>query len=231
MTFKYIILSFLAFVSTNCLAQKDTISRTNKTINKEVFEVPSVKLGVGFCNLLDLYEGTIQQWNGFDDIDLSGSKGDNTNFDIAYGLLLSIPVSLNHEIDIDLSTGKMTSHNTNQYVKTKVSMLDIHYCRYLTKYKSPNTFNTRLFVQIGLGATSYKAERYFVKDDGLFSKTDGICLNNAASFGCLFNINERIQLNLQTGVVFNYADGFDGYDNQSVGDIMLKSGVGVRISL
>ena len=224
---KYIFLPFCIIVSLSCYSQKDT----SNLVSKEALEEPSVKIGIVFSNLLDLYEGTTQQWNGFDDIDLYGGKGEYTNFDIGYGLLLEIPVNQHNEIDIELSTGKMTAQKENQYLQTEVSMLNIHYCTYLSRYKNPNTFNTRLFIQMGVGATSYKAERYFVKDNGLFSKSEGICLNNTASLGCMFTINNRLQFSLQTGTIFNYADGFDGYDSESVGDLMLKSSLGMHISL
>ena len=110
-------------------------------------------------------------------------------------------------------------------------MLNLYYRRYLTKSQNSNKLYARLYCQLGLGFTLYKAERYFVKDNGLFSMTDGICHNNSASLGCMFNLSEKFQVSLSTGTILNYSDGFDGYDNKKVGDLMLKSGLGLHFSL
>jgi hypothetical protein len=224
--FLFTILTFSSY------AQKDSISlAVNKKASNDVLDAPKMNVGIIFSNLLDLYEGTTRQLNGYDDIDLYGSNGDYTNFDMSYGLLLEIPITQKSGLGIELNTGKMTSQKETQYLKTELSMLNIHYRKYLTKYKNSTNFNARFYLQIGLGATRFKAERYFVVDNGLFSKTEGVCLNNSASLGCMFNINPKIQISLATGAMFNYADGFDGYDNQTIGDLMLKSGLGVHFNL
>jgi hypothetical protein len=224
--FLFTILTFSSY------AQKDSISlAVNKKESNDVLDAPKMNVGVVFSNLLDLYEGTTSQLNGFNDIDLYGSNGDYTNFDMSYGLLLEIPITQKSGLDIELNTGKMTSQKETQYLKTELSMLNIHYCRYFTKSKNYTNYDARFYLQIGLGATRFNAERYFVVDNGLFSKTEGVCLNNSASLGCMFKINPKIQISLATGAMFNYTDGFDGYDNQTIGDLMLKSGLGVHFNL
>jgi hypothetical protein len=221
---KYTSLLILALLSVTSYAQKEPrVARS--TI------APPIKVGVVTYNLLDLYEGTTQQFNGFEDIDLYGSKGEYTKFDMAYGVLVEIPLNDKGGLDIELNTGKMTSQKENQYLKTELSMLNLYYRRYLTKSQNSNKLYARLYCQLGLGFTLYKAERYFVKDNGLFSMTDGICHNNSASLGCMFNLSEKFQVSLSTGTILNYSDGFDGYDNKKVGDLMLKSGLGLHFSL
>ena len=226
---KYTLLSLFSIFTFCSYGQTDSTAILNKTKIKNISDTYKMKIGVVFSNLLDLYEGNTKQLNGFNDIDLYGSNGDYTKFDMSYSLLLEIPITQKSGIDIELNTGKMTSQKENQYLKTELSMLNLHYRRYFNKYKNPSIFFTRLYFQIGLGATFYKADRYFVQDNGLFSQTEGVCLNNSASLGCIFNLKHKFQLSITSGAIFNYADGFDGYDNQSVGDLMLKSGLGIHI--
>ena len=104
---KYTSLLILALLSVTSYAQKEPrVARS--TI------APPIKVGVVTSNLLDLYEGTTQQFNGFEDIDLYGSKGEYTKFDMAYGVLVEIPLNDKGGLDIELNTGKMTSKKENQ---------------------------------------------------------------------------------------------------------------------
>ena len=224
MIFKYIASLILGLLTFTSYAQKGQQSLSGSTL------LP-LKIGVISSNLLDLYEGTTEQMNGFDDIDLYGSRGEYTKFDLAYGLLLEIPLNHQSGLEIEISSGKMTSQKENQYLKTKLSMLNINYRRYSAKFQSHNNFYIQLYGQLGLGLTRYNAERYFVKDNGLFSATEGICLSNSVSLGCLFNLTPKYQISFFTGPMFNYTDGFDGYDNQKLGDLMLKTGLGLYYKL
>jgi len=217
---KYTFLPILVLLTFSSFAQKTPkVSFDNAN--------PPLKVGVIFYNLLDLYEGT----SASKDIDLYGGTGEYTKFDMAYGLLVEVPINYQSSLNIELNAGKMTAQKENQYLKTELSMFNAHYRRYLTKPQNSNTLYARLYSELGLGLTLYKAERYFVKDNGLFSMKEGICLNNSASIGCILNLNKKFQVSLSTGGMFNYADGFDGYDNRKVGDLMLKSGLGLHFSL
>ncbi|MFT4996567.1 MAG: hypothetical protein ACI8UQ_002117 [Bacteroidia bacterium] len=217
---KYTFLPILALLTLSSSAQKTPKVSVGSA-------KPPIKIGIVTYNLLDLYEGT----KGSEDIDLYGGKGEYTKFDMAYGLLVEIPLNYKSSLDMELNMGKMTSQKENQYLKTELSMFNVHYRRYLTKSQKSDKFYTRLYCQLGLGLTLYKAERYFVKDNGLFSMREGVCFNNSATIGCMFNLSKKFQVSLSTGGMFNYADGFDGYDNQKAGDLMLKSGLGLYFSL
>ena len=61
--------------------------------------------------------------------------------------------------------------------------------------------------------TSYKGERYSVKDRGLFSITDGFCANSSATLGCSFEFRKHFRVVTITDFILNLSDAVDGYDN------------------
>ena len=193
--------------------------------------MPLPRVGIETAHLYDLFEGNTSLSDGYSDIDLMGMNGSNTQFDIAFGFNMEVPLKYRSSLFFSFLEGKMTSQYENQYAKSELSMIGFHYRQYFinTKYAinrhDPNLFYARPFYQFGVGMTSYKGERYFVKDNGLFSLTDGFCANTSASFGYSFEFGPNFQVVASTDFILNLSDAVDGYDNDKKSDIMQKTGL------
>ena len=139
--------------------------------------MPLPRVGIETAHLYDLFEGNTSLSDGYSDIDLMGMNGSNTQFDVAFGFNMEVPLKYRSSLFFSFLEGKITSQYENQYAKSELSMIGVHYRQYFinTKYAinrhDPNLFYARPFYQFGVGMTSYKGERYFVKDNGLFSLT------------------------------------------------------------
>ena len=193
--------------------------------------MPSSRVGIETAHLLDLFEGETKLANGYTDIDLKGMEGSNTQFDVAFGFNMEVPLKFRSSLLFSFLEGEMTSQFENQYAKSELTMVGFHYRQYFINNKyvlnrhNPNLFYARPFYQFGVGVTSYKGERYFVKDQGLFSITDGFCTNTSATFGCSFEFGRHFQVVTTTDFILNLSDAIDGYDNDKKSDIMQKTGV------
>ena len=195
--------------------------------------MPSPRVGIEVANLFDLFEGNTSLSDGYTDIDLQGVNGSNSKLDLGFGFNMELPLKFRSSLFFSFLEGKMTSQYENQYAKSDLTMVGIHYRQYFinTKYAinrhNPEIFYARPFYQFGVGMTSYKGERYFVKDNGLFSLTDGFCANTSATIGYSFEFGPHIQVVASTDFIVNFSDAIDGYDNEKKSDIMQKTGISV----
>ena len=195
--------------------------------------MPSPRVGIEVANLFDLFEGNTSLSNGYTDIDLQGVNGSNSKLDLGFGFNMELPLEFRSSILFSFLEGKMTSQYENQYAKSDLTMVGIHYRQYFinTKYAinrhNPEIFYARPFYQFGVGMTSYKGERYFVKDNGLFSLTDGFCANTSATIGYSFEFGPHLQVVTSSDFIVNFSDAIDGYDNEKKSDIMQKTGISV----
>lgn len=193
--------------------------------------MPLPRVGVETAHLFDLFEGNTSLSDGYTDIDLQGMNGAKTQFDIGFGFNIEVPLEFRSSLFFSFLEGKMTSQFDNQYAKSDLTMVGIHYRQYFinTKYAinrhNPNLFYARPFYQFGLGMTSYKGERYFIKDNGLFSLTDGFCANTSATLGYSFEFGPHFQIVASSDFIINLSDAVDGYDNDKKSDIMQKTGL------
>lgn len=182
-------------------------------------------IGFGVSHLYDLYEGPDNLSNSFVDIDLKGLNGDYTKFDLAFDVNAQFSIAKMSGIGLSFSSGKMTSQMENQYSISKLNTFNITYRQYLTKPGRLSSFYGQLFLDVGVGINLYNGERYFVKDEGLFSRTNGFCLNNIGSLGLLLNFSEHIQAVVNSSFIINYSDQVDGYAFEKGTDLMLKTSI------
>jgi hypothetical protein len=91
-------------------------------------------------------------------------------------------------------------------------------------------FSVRPYGELGFGVTQFKAERYFIKDKGLFSQTSGATLSSMLAVGVQINVSQKMQITAAPNFIINYSDAVDGYQNRGV-DIMMSSTIGVLFSL
>lgn len=193
--------------------------------------MPLPRVGIETAHLFDLFEGETKLPDGYSDIDLRGMNGSNTQFDVGFGFNMELPLKFRSSIYLSFLEGKMTSQHENQYANTDLTMVGIHYRQYFinTKYAinrhNPDVFYARPFYQFGVGMTSFKGERYFVEDKGLFSLTDGFCANTSATLGYSFEFGRHFQVVASTDFILNISDAIDGYDNDKKSDIMQKTGI------
>ena len=195
------------------------------------FTQNNISIGIGVDHLYDIYEGPDELSNSFIDIDLKGLNGDYTKFDVAFGINAQFDIAKMSGIGIGFTSGKMTSQLKNQYSISRVNMFNVTYRQYLTKAGLPKNFYGRLFMEVGVGANLFEGERYFVKDEGLFSKTNGFCINNIGALGWLVNISDHFQATINSSFIINYSDKIDGYAFDSGTDIMLKTGITLNYKL
>ena len=85
-------------------------------------------------------------------------------------------------------------------------------------------------MDLSAGLTFYTAERHFVKDQSLFSRTESSIINTSISAGCLISLNRKISIIAAPNFIINYSDAIDGYENQGV-DIMLSSIIALHYKL
>ena len=194
-------------------------------------DIPLPRIGIETANLLDLFEGETSLSGGYNDIDLKGLNGPNTQFDLGFGFNLEVPLRYRSSIYFYIFQGNMTSQNENQNAKSELSMLGLCYRQYFinTKYvinrHDPKVFYAKPFYQFGFGLTSYDSKRYFTQDNGLFSETNGFCANTSATLGYSFEFGRHFQVVASTDFILNLSDAIDGYDNDKKTDIMQKTGI------
>jgi len=206
----------LNIFSSETFAQEDSLKK-------------KINLGITFSNLIDVNEGQIIQENGYIDNDLAGFNGNYTSFDKSFGIDIGFYIGKRGEFIFDFHKGKITAQNDNQYLRTDLLNGNFLYRLYLNK-NSKQAF-PQFFVQPGIGISVFDSRRYFILDEGLFSQISDKCLTNSLFIGTEINFNKVISFSIQTGGVINYNDGFDGYDNGGLGDVLIHSSVGIHFAL
>lgn len=196
-----------------------------------------LKIGIGVSHLYDLYEGPLKKnvtignvnYNETD-IDLKGLNGEYTSFDLGLTALVELKINQNTSLTSTYAKGTMTSQFDNQYAISDLDILNIGYRRYFNLYSDSSRARLFPFMDLGVGLTFYNAGRYFVKDQSLFSRTEGNTINTSISAGCLINLNRMISIIAKPNFIINYSDAIDGYENQGV-DIMLSSTIALIYKL
>ena len=199
---------------------------------------PKVKIGLGVSHLYDLYEGPIDisSTSGnvtytVTDIDLKGLNGDYTKFDVGLGVLTELCVGDRTSMLLSYTRGTLTSQQENQYATSKVNLVNASYRYYFISDKfGLKGLSVRPYSEIGIGLTSFAANRYFVADQGLFSQTSGAALSSMLAVGVQINVSPKMQITAAPNFIVNYSDAVDGYQNSGV-DIMMSNTLGVLFSL
>lgn len=198
---------------------------------------PKVKIGIGVSHLYDLYEGPIDlsSTSGnvtytVTDIDLKGLNGVYTKFDVGLAVLAELCVDAQKSILLSYTRGTLTSQQENQYATSKVNLVNASYRYYFISDIGNPASSVRPYSEIGLGLTSFAANRYFVADQGLFSQTSGAALSSMLAVGVQINVSPKMQITAAPNFIVNYSDAIDGYQNRGV-DIMMSNTLGVLFSL
>jgi len=200
-------------------------------------QTPKIKLGFGVSHLFDLYEGPLELSGTTGnvsyeivDIDLKGLNGTYTQFDIGLTVLSEVELNNLMSMRLSLTNGKMTSQFDNQYAKTALYLANIGFRRYL----KPRIFRRKVqaypFFEVGFGITQFDAERYFIKDEGLFSQTNGVAFSNSVTTGCLFTLSRKVSVDIAPNFILNHSDAIDGYSNKG-SDIMMQTSIGLLFNL
>ena len=200
-------------------------------------QTPKIKLGFGVSHLYDLYEGPLELSGAagnvsYDivDIDLKGLNGTFTQFDVGLSLLSEVELNNLMSMRLSLTNGSLTSQFDNQYAKTNLNLVNVGFRRYL----KPRVFRRKIqaypFFEIGLGITQFDAERYFIKDEGLFSQTNGVAFLNSVTTGCLFTLSRKVSFDISPNFIINHSDAIDGYSNKG-SDIMMQTSIGILFNL
>ena len=200
-------------------------------------QTPKIKLGFGVSHLYDLYEGP-HELSGSSgnvnyeviDIDLKGLNGEYTQFDMGLSVLSEIELNSLVSMRLSITNGSLTSQFDNQYAKSKINLINTDIRRYL----KPRVFRRKIqaypFFEIGLGFTHFDAQRYFIKDEGLFCETNGVAFSNSIATGCLFTLTRKVNFDISSNFMINHSDAIDGYSNRG-GDIMMQTSVGILFNL
>ena len=202
----------------------------------EIIQKSKFYIGFGISHLYDIYEGPKKLTDAFgvtfktSDLDLKGLNGDYTKFDVGVGLLAEIQFNEKLSTTLAYTNGVMTSQYDNQYASTKLNLINIGIRRYFKPDKENSGFKVIPYGQVGIGASYYLSDRYFVKDEGLFSQTEGLAITNTISVGCLFSINPKLKINVTPNFIIHYSDGVDGY-NYKGADIMMSTTLGILFQL
>ena len=200
-------------------------------------QTPKIKLGFGVSHLFDLYEGPLELTGtagnvSYDivDIDLKGLNGTYTQFDIGLSVLSEIELNRLMSMRLSLTNGSMTAQFDNQYAKTALNLANIGFRRYLKTRVFRRKVQAYPFFEVGLGVTHFDAQRYFIKDEGLFSETDGIAFSNSVTTGCLFTLSRKVSVDIAPNFIINHSDAIDGYSNKG-SDIMMQTSIGLLFNL
>ena len=188
----------------------------------------SFNVGVQTGSIYDIGTGVIRQSNGVADVDLKGWKGDYAKFDLGYGLTASLDIKTRFALGFDILFGQITGQSEEQYYESSLGIYDLSFRTYFR----PHTDKSRVrgYVSLGMGITSYDAERYFVLDNGLFSKTNGVGLNNSVELGLMIGLSKTVKLQISSGILHTYSDALDGYDNLKSGDPIMRTNIGLVYS-
>jgi hypothetical protein len=188
-----------------------------------------VSFGLQIAHMYDIGKGTFEQPNGYDDLDLKGLNGDFSKFDLGYGLSTTLEIRNQVGFDMELLLGQMTGQSLDQFYESQLTLFNLGFRTYFLPHSDIHKLNG--FFSIGLGLTGYDAKRYFVLDEGLFSKTDGVSFNNKLEFGGLFMLSKSVKIEISSGVLQTYSDALDGYDNQKLGDPIIRTKFAIQYSL
>lgn len=189
----------------------------------------SFNIGVQTGSIYDIGKGVIDQSNGFTDVDMKGWQGDYAKFDLGYGLTASLDIKTRFALDFNILHGQITGQSEEQYYESSLGMYDLGFRTYFRPHRDTSRVNG--YFSLGMGITSYDAKRYFVLDNGLFSKTNGVGFNNSVELGLMIALSQTVKLQISSGVLHTYSDALDGYDNLKAGDPIMRTKIGVVYSL
>jgi len=200
-------------------------------------QTPKIKIGAGFGHMYDLYEGPLKKTDGTGnvsyeiiDIDLKGLNGKYTQFDVGTSLLAAFEINKLMAMIFTLTNASMTAQFDNQYAKTKLNLFNFGVRRYLKPPVFRHKIQAYPFFQVGLGLTHFDAQRYFIKDEGLFSKTNGVAFSNSVTTGCLFTLSRKISVDVAPNFIINHSDAIDGYFNRG-SDIMMQTSIALLFDI
>ena len=178
-------------------------------------------VGIRTSHLFDLWEGNLEQENGFMDVDMEGGH-DKAGIDFVYGLAIQYDISRAFTLDLNAEFGKMTGGFQTQYYRSNVMLTSVGANFNLGRTEESTSWP---FIRIGLGLGTYNSERLFTADDQVFSSTNGMALQNALGLGYSFKAGENLSIRFHTEGMVSHTDAWDGYDNGTGTDFMLRSGL------
>ena len=123
---------------------------------------------------------------------------------------------------------KTLIQSEEQYYESALGMYNLGFRTYFRPHSDTNRVNG--YINLGLGMTTYDAKRYFVLDNGLFSKTNGVGFNNSVELGMLIGLSKTVKLQISYGILHTYSDALDGYDNLKAGDPIMRAKIGLVYS-
>ncbi len=199
-------------------------------------ELNTWTIGLHAGHLYDLpFSGLDSKALGADD--LEGLKGDNTEFDLGYGLYVEKQFTPMWGVQAGFTMGDMTGANETEFYEASITNLDL-----AVTYNFTNLLLDRdetkfsLFGKIGGSAMMYESERFFISDEDINSegnvKVDENALVLNAGFGIRYNVSSRVRLELTS--MYNHVteDGLDGYKYDGASsDQYLYTSFGVGITL
>ena len=206
-------------------------SKSPESTISERTKLKRIALGLRVSNLYDIkYTAYDNIPGGFAANDPYGLHGAKTKFDMAAGMDFSYFYSPLISVDFSYDQGKMTGANLTEYYKSNVSIMGLG-ANIAMRLKQDKKRILVPYIRASISQGEYDAQRMFIKDDVTFSRTKGKAILIGFGAGLRYHINKYVHLNLMSEYVTIYTDAWDGYDYGSGKDQLLKTSLGIRISI
>lgn len=174
--------------------------------------------------------------------DMWGLNGDNTKFDIGYGLYVEKQISPIVGLQLGYDMAEITGQNSNEYYEGEFSNISLsgtfNFTNFTTK-RERSKFG--LYGKAGVGIISFESQRYFnnsiidAEGNEIFINTrqnaDKTRLNLSTGLGLRYHVSSNFRIELESIGNWVLSEDFDGdaiasANNKGSGDTYLYTTIG-----
>jgi outer membrane protein OmpA-like peptidoglycan-associated protein len=158
---------------------------------------------------------------------LHGLNGDQARLEAGGGLRLKYALNSLFSLDATGSVVNMSGASAIEYYRTQGRFLTIGADYVLRSNPRAGTYKFVPFVRGAVGASDFTATRYFVSDNVAFAESKGEVLSVDLGVGFRYYLNKRLAV--QGDLLWSAvnSDAWDGYDDGSGQDVMIRSSLGL----
>lgn len=159
--------------------------------------------------------------------DLHGLNGDQARLEAGGGFRLKYAVTSLFSLDATASVVNMSGASPIEYYKTQGQFLTLGADYVLRSNPRSGTYKFVPFVRGAVGASNFTSTRYFVSDNVAFAESKGEVLSVDLGVGFRYYLNKRVSVQGDLMWSAVNSDSWDGYDDGSGRDVMLRSSLGL----
>lgn len=158
---------------------------------------------------------------------LHGLNGNQARLEAGGGFRLKYAATSLFSLDATASVVNMSGASSIEYYKTQGQFLALGADYVLRSNPRSGTYKFVPFVRGAVGASNFTSTRYFISDNVAFAESKGEVLSVDLGVGFRYYLNKRVSV--QGDLLWSAvnSDAWDGYDDGSGRDVMLRSSLGL----